>query len=196
MASDEITGYPGDISVSNNGIKEAAEVIRVLEDAQVPCCMVAEPALIYYGTGRVMTAVHMPCTPETIEYSHNRIPYPKLPVYTQSLLDTLNLVDLDDLVDGMNLTYEWGDENLDLDRGPDANWGRWRADFLSEGAKAEDEEIPQWCFNPPSLRTIWRKAVSAEAKRNRQSWKYMPHMETRFRKYGQQDPRLRPRAYC
>ncbi|WEW60090.1 hypothetical protein PRK78_005574 [Emydomyces testavorans] len=259
MAIDEsVLGYPGDKPAYNSGVREMAGiVVKLLEDAGVSCCMVAEPALIYYGTGRVMTqwilcvptelletasqlmrnqvdilepfrrssltsvnglehlfprfkfigislffvltssqAVHVPCTPESIEYSHNRIPYPKLPVYAQSLLETLNQVDLDDLVDGMNPTLEWGEENLDLDRSADAEWGRWCADFLNNGEKADDGDIPMWCFDPPTLRDIWKSTVSAEAKKNRQSWKYMPHMETRFRKYGQKDPRLRTRGYC
>lgn len=50
-----VQGYPTDEHPFNNGIKNMVEVVKILEDASVPCCMIAEPALIYYGTGRVMT---------------------------------------------------------------------------------------------------------------------------------------------
>lgn len=46
-------------------------------------------------------------------------PYPNLEVFAQSLLDTQRLVDLTDLVDGMNLTEEWGEQHLDLDKTSD-----------------------------------------------------------------------------
>jgi len=36
-------------------------------------------------------------------------------MYAQSLIDTKNSVDLQDLIDGMNLSEEWGEENLDLE---------------------------------------------------------------------------------
>ncbi|ERF72001.1 hypothetical protein EPUS_09367 [Endocarpon pusillum Z07020] len=65
---------------------------------------------------------HLPCTPENIEYSHTGLPYPKLDIFAQSLLDTWTLVDLDHLVDGMNLTLEWGEANLNLDGTIDAEW--------------------------------------------------------------------------
>lgn len=50
-----VIGYPGDKPCGeSNGVRQIAEVVKILEDAGVPCCMVAEPPLIYYGTGRTM----------------------------------------------------------------------------------------------------------------------------------------------
>lgn len=137
----------------------------------------------------------MPCKPENIEYSHNGIPYPKLPVYAQSLLDTWNGVDLDDLVDGMNLTPEWGEENLNLEGTVDTEWFRWR-EIVLYGEKARHDQTPSWCSNPMKRRDIWHDTASAEAKERRQGWKFLPINETRFRKRGQKDPRLRRREYC
>ena len=75
-------------------------------------------------------ACHMPCRPKHIEYSQTGLPYPKLPIYVQSLLDTRRFVDLEDLIDGMNLTLDWGIENLNLEGNLDADWDEWRTNLL------------------------------------------------------------------
>jgi hypothetical protein len=49
-----VQGYPNDRTPQNSGVGEILGVVQILEGAGIPCCMVAEPALIYYGTGRVM----------------------------------------------------------------------------------------------------------------------------------------------
>jgi hypothetical protein len=49
-----VQGYPGDRTPVSNGVCEIHSVVKTLEDADIPYCMVAEPALLYYGTGRVM----------------------------------------------------------------------------------------------------------------------------------------------
>lgn len=51
-----VQGYPNDRTPQHNGVSEILGVVQILEGAGIPCCMVAEPALIYYGTGRVMVA--------------------------------------------------------------------------------------------------------------------------------------------
>lgn len=140
-------------------------------------------------------ACHLPCGPENIEYSHMGLPYPKLPIYAQSLLDTINFVDLEDLIDGMNLTLDWGMENLDLEGTVDADWGRWKADLL-HGGQASEDQIPNWCANPMKRLEAWTERASDEAKKMRQGFKYLPSYESRFRKRGQKDPRLRKRDYC
>jgi hypothetical protein len=84
-------------------------------------------------------ACHLPCSFENIEYSHMGLPYPKLPIYAQSLLDIMNFVNLDDLIDGMNLTLEWGIQNLELEGTIDADWARWKADLLNGGPVPEDQ---------------------------------------------------------
>jgi len=62
---------------------------------------------------------HVLCSPENFERSSTGMPYPKLSVYAQTLLDTYNRVDLDDLVDGMNLSIDWGEKNLNLEGSTD-----------------------------------------------------------------------------
>ncbi|KAF1961479.1 hypothetical protein CC80DRAFT_437292 [Byssothecium circinans] len=256
LSDESVQGYPNDRIPQHNGASEIRDVVRIPEGAGVPCCMVAEPALIYYGTGRVMVewimcvptdqleaaaqifranpidfepfrpsalsrpqgiehlfprfkskglqlffilmsaqACHIPCRPENIEYSLMGLPYPKLSIYAQSLLDTRNFVDLEDLIDGMNLTLDWGVENLDLEGTIDADWGRWRANLLIGGQATEDQD-PGWCAIPPKRLDAWMERVSNEAKKIRQGHKYLPNYETRFWKRGQKDPRLRKREYC
>ncbi|KAH9878744.1 hypothetical protein IAQ61_002018 [Plenodomus lingam] len=86
----------------------------------------------------------IPCKPENIEYSQRGLPYPKFHIYAQSLLDTKKIVDLNVHIDGMNLTLEWGNENLNLEGTVNADWGRWKADLILGGHAAEDE-MPNRC---------------------------------------------------
>lgn len=140
-------------------------------------------------------AHNIDCKAENFEYSQMELPYPKIPIYAQSLLDTRNFVDLDDLIDGMNLTLVWGEKNLNLKGTIDTDWGRWKAD-LTHGGHAAEDEIPTWCMRPDSRRETWEIKVSDEAKKMQQGFKYVPVYSTRFWERGQKDPRLRKRDYC
>ncbi|OAL44274.1 hypothetical protein IQ07DRAFT_522236 [Pyrenochaeta sp. DS3sAY3a] len=208
LSDESVQGYLNDNTPPSNGVREIRDVVQILEGASIPCCMVAEPALIYYGTGRVMVEWIMCVPTEQLEAAaqlfrakpENFEPFrpsalSRLPIYAQSLLDTVNYVDLDDLIDGMNLTREWGLKNLNLDGTVDGDWGRWRADFLNDGQTPEGM-VPNWCANPKKRLDIWTEKVSDEAKKARQGFKYLPIYETRFWKRGQKDPRLRKRDYC
>jgi hypothetical protein len=90
----------------------------------------------------------------------------------------------------MNLTQEWGEENLDLEGTVDADWIWWKHN-LARDQKLEDvhDEKPAWYSNPDQRREVWIKQTSRESKNARQSWKYEPGRETRFRKNGSKDPR-------
>ena len=94
----------------------------------------------------------------------------------------------------MDLTLQWGRENLDLDGTVDADWTRWRAGVLHADAlhvdgngdgdddnKAnESNHIPAWCSNPPKRLDIWTEKVSDEAKKRRQGFVYSSMYATRF----------------
>lgn len=114
------------------------------------------------------------------------LPYPKLHVYAQSLIDTQNGVDLEDLIDGMDLTEEWGEQNLDLEGDTDSQWAQERGEALTaDGAKFT-------VINPNAVprRQYWQESV--RNKKRRLGWKYSPEMyATRFRRHGSKDPRLR-----
>lgn len=138
---------------------------------------------------------HIRCSPENFERSKTGMPYPKLSIYAQSLLDTNNLVDLDDLVDGMNLSVEWGLENLQLDGSFDAGWGCWKIETLRQ-AGASGLELPLNLESPRSRRETWEHTASAEQKKKRQGWKLLVNRSTRFWHEGQKDPRLQDRDFC
>ena len=142
-------------------------------------------------------ACHLEVKSENIEFSPIGLPYPTLPVYAQSLLDGGNGVDLDDLIDGMNLTPEWGEENLLLEGTVDADWIWWKYNVAHDrNLKNVAGEKPPWYSNPDKRRGIWAKQTSPQAKKARQTWKYEPDRETRFRKAGSKDPRLQVREDC
>ncbi len=110
----------------------------------------------------------MPCKAKSIEHSHTSLPYPKLHVYAPSLLDTWIRSGLDDLVDGMNLTLEWREANLDLEGTIDAEWGLWKADAVHDG-QAQVDQIPLWCSDPDRRRNIWEATVSTPKPRRTDS---------------------------
>jgi len=55
FSDESVQGYPSDRYPREEGVEEMVGVVKMLENAGVACCMVAEPALIYYGTGRIKT---------------------------------------------------------------------------------------------------------------------------------------------
>jgi hypothetical protein len=86
------------------------------------------------------------CVPENFEYSAQRgIPYPKLHLFAQSLLERQNRSDLQDLVDGMDLTEEWGEENLNFD-GRDG-YVQWVADKNEKIRAALPQRVKDEPFN-------------------------------------------------
>ncbi|KAL2813750.1 hypothetical protein BDW59DRAFT_176662 [Aspergillus cavernicola] len=115
---------------------------------------------------------HFDCKPENIEWSLGGIPYPKLHLYVQRAIDTK---------DGMDLSEDWGEENLNLDGTTDTKWledyyQAFCADFRERG---KDEQI-------------WERSV--RNKQRRLGWKYPPERyATRYRKHGSTDPRTRNR---
>ena len=67
---------------------------------------------------------HIPCAPHYFERSRSGLPYPRLEVFAQSLIDTKSLCDLEDLIDGMDLTEKWGQDHLDLTGTNDASYAK------------------------------------------------------------------------
>jgi hypothetical protein len=58
FGDESVQGYPSDEAPKRNGVEEIKEVVDILSAAKIPCCVVAENALIYYGTTRIM---HVGC---------------------------------------------------------------------------------------------------------------------------------------
>ncbi|KAM5444452.1 hypothetical protein MaudCBS49596_008011 [Microsporum audouinii] len=129
---------------------------------------------------------HITCEPDSIEWSQGRLPYPKLHVYVQSLIDTKNKVDLADLVDGMDLTEDWGMKYLNLEGNTDTEWLENLVQRLKEDGP---KDRFMFVFPQPMPRLkIWKEFV--ETKQSRMGWKYSSELyATRFRRYGSKDPR-------
>jgi len=66
--------------------------------------------------------IHLSCEPAHIQRSLNGLPYPRLDVFVQSLLDTYNVVALCDVVDGTHVSFDWGSQHLDLAGTRDVQW--------------------------------------------------------------------------
>lgn len=147
---------------------------------------------------------HLTVKPENIEWSlgmlqciklcllgnlltaQGGLPYPKLSVYVQSAIDSKSLLDLEELIDGMDLSEEWGHKTLDLEGQTDTQWLEDRAQaFRDDGV---DEMFIFVDPTPVSRREIWLDAV--RNKQRRLGWKYSPDVyASRYRKYGSRDPR-------
>lgn len=106
----------------------------------------------------------------------------------QSLLDTKNGVDLEDLIDGMDILEEWGEQNLDLEGHTDTKWLEGIIDTLLKDGR---DEMSIWVDpDPVPRRQIWQEVI--RNKHRRMGWKYPPEIyATRFRRHGSKDPRMR-----
>lgn len=51
---ESVIGFAGDIRPARQGVKEMLEVVSILKDIHIPCCAIAEAALIYFGAARLM----------------------------------------------------------------------------------------------------------------------------------------------
>ncbi|KAK8004100.1 hypothetical protein PG989_003819 [Apiospora arundinis] len=134
------------------------------------------------------------CDEAKCEMSFMGLPYPKLEYFAQSLLDTQRLGDLEDLVDGMNLSEEWGEEHLDLDRTSDVGHARWKNEQIRASIpETPYSELMEMDEYPKPLRPIWQDIV--RKKKSRIGLELSKdHYHTRFCAIGRGDPRLRERT--
>lgn len=129
---------------------------------------------------------HIPCEPDNIEKSKGGLPYPSLATYAQSLLETQNGVDLEDLIDGMNLSEEWGEQHLDLDKDIDVQWARRQIAIYEEAGI--DEMFVYLATEPRKTRVDWQR-LSRNKEARIGIKKSAARYATRFRKHGSKDPR-------
>ncbi|EFQ98225.1 hypothetical protein MGYG_01260 [Nannizzia gypsea CBS 118893] len=131
---------------------------------------------------------HIACEPDNIEWSQGRLPYPKLHIYAQSLVDTMNKIDLAALVDGMDLTEEWGIEHLELDGNTDTDWRKNMMKRFGDNSLTADSTST--LCRPVSRLELWKEYVSS--KESRMRWIHSPeYYSTRFRLRDSKDPRTR-----
>nr|POF02288.1 hypothetical protein CFP56_65553 [Quercus suber] len=236
------------------GTLEMLEVVNLLEQSGITCCLVGIATLRYYGAKRVFEnwevcvkteqlssaesiltsqsngpiyepcphrveqlrslhhtfpylklkgvwlrfylvpsdACHLECTPSHIERSGMSLPYPKLDIFAQSLLDTMSAAALTDLVDGMDLDDEWAAENLNLCGTQDIAWA---ASMNHKIAASRPGKFLVSCSTEPrSIKKFWEEITRTKSKRI--GPEYPPgFLVTRFRVADSGDPRLDERLY-
>lgn len=136
---------------------------------------------------------HLECHPSNSQRSLNGLPYPKLDIFIQSLLDTHDLVALCDVVDGSNVSEEWGNEHLQLEGSNDLEWVRWKNKtiFEADQGNAFLSGVETAVY---SRRKDWEETV--RGKSSRLGFKHQHQIAlfaTRFRLHGSIDPWLRER---
>ncbi|KAJ8111896.1 hypothetical protein OPT61_g5608 [Boeremia exigua] len=139
---------------------------------------------------------HIDCVPSNIERSRMGLPYPTLEIFAQSLLDTNNMVALTDLIDGMNLTEQWGSEHLKLDGKNDSAWIQQK----NERIRASVPLTPDSCLyelgiSPINLRDTWNTTVQTKERRTGAELG-VEYWATRFRYRGSEDPRTTERHHA
>lgn len=139
---------------------------------------------------------HLDFNPLNIEYSQTGLPYPKLEIFAQRLLDTYDEVALTDLIDGMNLTEEWGLQHLDLNGTNDIAWAQRKNQKIRSSVPLSETscflELPTSSFSP---RKVWETLTRTKDSRIGPECPKCPESTflTRFYPRNQGDPRLLPR---
>ncbi|KAG7405410.1 hypothetical protein Forpe1208_v014876 [Fusarium oxysporum f. sp. rapae] len=113
--------------------------------------------------------IHIYCEPLNITRSPRGLPYPKLSIFIQSCLDTRDETQLCDVIDGTNVSEEWGEENLDLEGFNDVEWAK---DINKRGTEFENGRFAHWgpfaWDAPRSMRDMWQSLV--RTKKDRLDW--------------------------
>lgn len=151
------------------------------------------------------------CTSDSFEYSaQQRIPYPKLHLLAQSLMERHQFNDLQDLVDGMDLTEEWGEQNLKFDTGLSEEYAQWVATknakiraALPQESKDEPmnqmfgTEVYEMAEGPVDFTENFVRSVRTKQRRIGLELEEHPgtRYATRFRLKGSPDPRTRIRFH-
>ncbi|PYI19446.1 hypothetical protein BO99DRAFT_458922 [Aspergillus violaceofuscus CBS 115571] len=130
--------------------------------------------------------VHMVCDPSSFTRSLRGLPYPRLEVLLQSCLDTWDMLQLCEVVDGTNVSEEWGEKNLNLEGTNDVAWAQ-------EKNKRGEEFGGKWAHSlfawegRKDKREMWRSVV--RTKNHRLDWtKPTDVFVTQYRVIGSQDP--------
>ncbi|KND92791.1 hypothetical protein TOPH_02802 [Tolypocladium ophioglossoides CBS 100239] len=134
--------------------------------------------------------VHLDCRPVNIVRSLQGLPYPSLQVFAQSCLNRRNELELCDLIDGTNISEDWGEKNLNLEGTNDVDWA-WAMKRRTKEWNVEKEGKPRpidfWPTRPKSKRLIWQSQVRTKA--SRLDWSRPPEaFITQYRVHGSPDP--------
>jgi len=124
-----------------------------------------------------------------VETSKNGIPYASLVQFARSVLVQQLWADIQDLIDGMDLTIEWGERNLGFDtlQEESVKFVLRRNERLKSHGRSGGA-VPQ------VMEEIWREEASSEAKESRIEPMKKGRYFTRWRNYKYpEDPRTKDR---
>lgn len=136
-------------------------------------------------------AAHITCEPSNFEWSKQQLPYPKLVSLVQSVIDTQDGVGLEDVVDGMDLSEQWGLDYLELSSYDNSLW----ADWANARIKVKDPGAKGFlvCGGAFDRKKRWQGKV--KGKQTRLGFKFpKERYATRFRSHGSPDPRTLDRS--
>jgi hypothetical protein len=132
---------------------------------------------------------HMDCIPSNFDISKLGIPFPRLEVFAQSLLDMNSKVDLTDLVDGMDLTEEWGERSLQLDGLVDVDWAEKKNQAIRDSVPlTKFSGLLELEIGPTKRRDIWQHIVTRKERRLGLKCS-KDFFKTRYRTHNSADPR-------
>lgn len=114
-------------------------------------------------------------------------------MFVQACLDKTDRLELEDVVDGTDVSEQWGEDHLDLDGTNDVEWSQEMHQKGLDFAKTcNDPRVESWAPNihaVTSRRELWQKAV--RNKERRIGWDLPKDLYlTQYRFRGQIDPWL------
>ena len=124
-----------------------------------------------------------------VDRSVSDLPYPKLVPFAQSLLDTQRRLELCELIDALNLSEEWGEGYLNLDKMTDVEYARRKNEILATATPPGETPNVGVSEKPTPLREMWQEAVRGKQSRIPLELP-VEYFATQYFAHGQGDPRL------
>lgn len=131
-----------------------------------------------------------PSNPDHVEKSRNGVPYASIVQFARSLLLQNMTADIADFVDGMDLTIEWGEQNIGFDTLQEES-----ARFIEiRNQRVKTHSDDSGWLSPQALRPLWEETASKEAKEKRIEPMKQGRYFTRWRRIkSPEDPRTKDR---
>ncbi len=131
-----------------------------------------------------------PGQPEHVERSLNGVPYASLVQYSRSLLLLQMMPDLADFIDGMDLTVEWGAENIGFEALQEESGKFW--ELRNERVEKNGDSCGR--LETKVLEEVWKDRANKEAKGLRIEPMKQGRYFTRWRRFkAPEDPRTKER---
>ena len=249
-----------------HGTDDTLSVVRILEQHNIPCCMVGVSALVFYGANRVRSVslrafacfrdsklthdkdweicvptelvdtaaaifqsekyndryqrvepydlwtqsllfsyprfqsvgikhwfilvpaddLCLKCEPSNFIHSVRGLPYPRLDIFINTILERHDMLELEDVIDGTDVTEAWGKEHLDLSGTYNNAWAQAiqaRGEMLGGGRWGPKRSFTSKRGGPALPKSeVWKKAVDGKKQRMGWEWACSPEIfSTQYR---------------